>query len=91
MRRVVLSEQVRGYVAALAPEPRRTLRAALDGLPDGRGDLLALEENLAGFWRLRVGRHRVIIAYTETAIRCLFAEERRLVYEIFSALLHKGL
>jgi len=57
----------------------------------GRGDLLALEDNLAGFWRLRVGRQRVMVASTETEIRCLFVEERRLVYEIFAALLHKGL
>ena len=54
----------------------------------GKGDVLPLEENLAGFWRLRVGRFRVVFDYEDSStIRCIFIEEHRLVYEVFAAML----
>lgn len=50
--------------------------------------LLALEHPLDGFYRLRVGRYRVIFRYATvrgvSVIRCDFAQRRELVYEAFA-------
>ena len=46
----------------------------------------ALTDDLAGWYRLRVGQHRVIFRYRSgQVIECVFVEERRLVYELFAA------
>jgi mRNA interferase RelE/StbE len=91
MYNVRVSAQVEAAARTLAPTPRRAVRAALAGLAHERGDLKALEGTLAGFWRLRVGRHRVVFCYVAPrTIDCLFLEERNVVYEIFSTLLRDG-
>mgnify|MGYP001582196223 CR=1 FL=1 len=74
------------FQRALAPAPRRAMKAALMRLADGRGDVKALEDDLDGLYRLRVGVHRVIFLYApDGAIWCFFAERRAVVYEILSA------
>jgi mRNA interferase RelE/StbE len=87
MSRVVrASVQVIEYARRLAPEPRRAIKHALSDLREERGDMRALEANLAGYYRLRVGRHRIIFNYAaDGAIEAIFVEERHLVYEIFEA------
>jgi mRNA interferase RelE/StbE len=87
MARVVRpSVQVVGYARRLAPVPRRAVKLALVGLRSERGDIRALEGNLAGYYRLRVGRHRIIFSYAaDNAIEAIVIEERQLVYEIFEA------
>jgi len=76
----------------LAPTPKLRLRAALAKLANEKGDLIALENELAGFSRLKVGRYRVVFRYVEpSTIDCIFVEERKLVYEIFAALLSEKL
>ena len=51
-----------------------------------QGDIRALEGNLSGYYRLRIGRFRLIFAYQNAGgIAALFLEERRLVYELFEA------
>ena len=73
---------------ALAPVPRKTLRTALRELAQDRGDILPLEKPLDGFYRLRVGRYRIIFHYIVVdgvrVARCDYAERRNLVYELFS-------
>ncbi|MBI2926715.1 MAG: hypothetical protein HYY24_13545 [Verrucomicrobia bacterium] len=90
--RVELDPQVREFVRALAPEPRKRLREGLRGLEQERGDLKQLEAELAGYVRLRVGGYRVITRfYAEhghRVARCVFAEKRAVVYELFSEILH---
>lgn len=72
------------YIEQLAPEPRRTLKEALRGLREDRGDIRSLESPLNGYYRARVGKYRVIFRYAENmTIDVLLIEERRLVYEIF--------
>jgi mRNA interferase RelE/StbE len=45
-----------------------------------------LEANLSGYYRQRVGRHRIIFTYApDGAIEAIFMEERQLVYEMFEA------
>ncbi len=82
--KVELSEQVVAFVRRQAPEPRRRLKAALRALAQGRGDLRNLEGALAGYGRLRVGGFRIILVFAPgSVVRCLYAEQRSVVYEVF--------
>ena len=91
--RVELDPQVADFVRALAPEPRRRLRDGLRGLEKEAGDLKQLEADLAGYVRLRVSSYRVIVRfYTDTGgrvARCVFAERRAVVYELFAEILRR--
>jgi mRNA interferase RelE/StbE len=67
MNRIVRpAVQVIEYVRRLAPEPRRVIKRALIDLRHESGDIQALEGNLSGYYRLKVGRHRLIFAYTQS-------------------------
>lgn len=80
------SAQVIDFSRRLAPEPRRAVKKALADLREERGDILALEGDLSGYYRLRVGRHRIISCYAANgSIEAVFIEERHLVYEVFEA------
>lgn len=85
---VELSEQVLNFVRSLAPEPHRALRQGLRDLADDRGDIKQLEGELSGWCRLRVKSYRIIFRYEmenhQRVARCVFAERRELVYELFS-------
>ncbi len=89
--KIRVATQVEAFVKSLAPDPRRRLRLAINGLAGGRGDIKSLEGNLAGYCRLGMTGYRVI--YKERAERglrvidCVLAERRALVYEIFARLL----
>jgi mRNA-degrading endonuclease RelE of RelBE toxin-antitoxin system len=86
--KVEISDQVLNFVRSLAPEPRRSIRLALRGLEDDRGDIKQLEGDLADWCRLRVTSYRVIFRYEmeedRRIARCVFAERRELVYELFA-------
>lgn len=80
------SAQVIEYAKRLAPEPRRAIKHALTELRQEHGDIRSLEANLSGYYRLRVGRHRIIFSYAaDGVIDAIFIEERQLVYELFEA------
>ena len=89
--KIRVESQVEAFLKSLAPGPRRRLRLAIKGLATGRGDIRALEGNLAGYSRLSVAGYRVIFReWSERGVRiidCVFAERRALVYEIFVSLL----
>ena len=89
--RVELDPQVADFLRSLAPDPRKELRAALRGLEDERGDLKALEGDLAGFTRLRVGHYRVIVQFHSESgqriARCVYAERRSVIDELFAEIL----
>ncbi len=62
------------------------MKAAILGLAHGRGEIKALEDELDGLYRLRVGTYRVIFRYAAGGgIICLFAERRAVVYEMLAA------
>jgi mRNA interferase RelE/StbE len=85
-RNLRTATQVIDFAKRLAPEQRRALKRALQDLRHERGDLRALEGSLTGYYRLRVGRFRLIFAYAEDGfIDAVFLEERSLVYEVFEA------
>mgnify|MGYP001285226726 CR=1 FL=1 len=80
---VVLADQVLSFIAKLHPDSRRQVKAALKGLAESRGDILPLESELAGLYRLRVGSYRIIFRYmANKQIICIFIEHRRLVYDL---------
>ena len=89
--RVELDPQVADFVRALAPDPRKRLREGLHGMEQEKGDIKQLEADLSGYARLRVGGYRIILRFfTEGGhhvARCVFAEKRAMVYELFTEIL----
>jgi mRNA-degrading endonuclease RelE of RelBE toxin-antitoxin system len=92
---VIVGGQVKTFLEALAPEPRRKLWRGIKQLSQGKGDLKQLEGRLAPYWRLRVDRMRVI--YDQRAVEgerrlvCFFADHRATVYSVLEQLLASGL
>ncbi len=85
-RAVRVATQVVDYTKRLAPDSRRAIKQGLEHLREERGDIRALEANLSGYYRLRVGKYRLLFSYAaDGAIEVVFIEERRLVYELFEA------
>ncbi len=84
------SEQVQTFVASLAPDSKKKLRAGIRGLAKDQGDIKPLVDNLLGYHRLRVGEFRVIFReafeHGVSVRKCLFAERRNVIYEIFRKL-----
>jgi len=79
------SDQVKDYVRRLHPGHRHTLKTALLALDSGKSsDTEPLTGNLEGFYRLRVGKFRIIYRHNDDSeIECVFIETRNLVYERF--------
>jgi len=90
--KIEIEQQVLDFVGSLAPESRRLIREALRKLAQEKGDIRALEGELEGFYRLRVGRYRVIFCYRRegrhSAISCIYAGHRSLIYEVFAQEFH---
>jgi len=90
--KVNISEQVRDFILCLAPDPRKYMRRALRSLESEKGDIKALEHDLAGYFRLRVRSYRIIFTYRTTTppdtveIECIYCESRSIVYEAFAAI-----
>jgi mRNA interferase RelE/StbE len=84
--RVQVRSQVWEFAAKSGLQQQRALKRAVLGLAREHGDISALHDELDGFYRLKIGRHRVIFRYLPgRIIECIFVEERRLVYEIFES------
>lgn len=81
---VTVRQQVLDFARTLGMTHRRDFKKAILGLAAERGDIMALHDELAGWHRLRVGSFRVIFRYRPgLVIECVYAEERKLVYEVF--------
>lgn len=86
MPKVVVQQPVYDFIRRQAPEPRRALKKALKELEHERGDIRTLEQPLAGYCRLRVGKFRLVFRYPAPGvIDAIFLEERSMVYEVFAA------
>jgi mRNA interferase RelE/StbE len=83
--KVSISAQVRAYQGKLSPEPRRRLKLAIMGVAEDKGDIKAFTDKLEGFYRLRVGQHRVVYRHCDGRIECFYAAPRKTVYEYLSA------
>ena len=80
-----VSLQVANALRALHPGVRKDIRRALDDLDAGiRRDVCPLEGELAGFFRLRVGKYRIIFRVEMSGtIMAEFLETRDAVYARF--------
>ena len=90
--KVVWSAQVAAYVNSKAPLPRRVLWQEIKNLGawNGRENpprIRHLEDELSGYWRLRVKSDRVLFREGSErgarVIKCLYAGPRSTVYEAF--------
>jgi mRNA interferase RelE/StbE len=82
--KVAVGEPVSRYIRGLSPEPRRAIRKALKALCTERGDIRSLEDELSGFYRVRVGKYRILFRYRgDATIEVPYIAERPVVYEIF--------
>jgi mRNA-degrading endonuclease RelE of RelBE toxin-antitoxin system len=81
------SDQVKNFGSGLPPDARKKVRAAIRGLASDRGDIKPLVDELLGYSRARAGEVRIIYRETfESGVpvrKCLFAERRNIVYELF--------
>jgi mRNA interferase RelE/StbE len=92
---VHVASQVSEFIRLQSPDRRRRLRLAVRALGSERGDIKALEGDLAGYHRLLLGSFRVILAYASSkrgpVIECFFIERRDVVYLMLHALMKAGL
>jgi mRNA interferase RelE/StbE len=81
------SDQVVEALRICHPERRRKIRRALDDLARGvLQDTRPLEDELAGFFRLRVVRFRLIYRLSESKeVMVEYLAPRKMVYESFKA------
>lgn len=87
--KILASEQVQLWLAGLPPQTKRRVRAALKGLVASARDLdvKALRRELEGFYRLRVGEHRIVYHQETKQTICLdYVDLREEVYEAFRRL-----
>lgn len=80
------SDQVAAAIRSLHPEARKQIRRALSNLDSGKKcDVKALKSPLEGFWRLRVGKYRVIFHRNPELNELIaeFLDSRDTVYESF--------
>ena len=86
---VRIQDEVMDYLRRLARQPRHALRHAIKDLAQEKGDIKALTDELEGFYRLRVGSHRIVFQYQVIAdlrmITCVFAGPRKWIYEVFQS------
>jgi len=84
---VRIQDEVLDYLRCLPPKPRHAIRLAIKSLAREKGDIKPLTDELEGFYRLRVGSHRVIFEYEiidgQKVITCIYAGPRKWIYEVF--------
>ena len=85
--RISASDQVQLWLQGLPPETKRRVRRELKTLADGRPrllDLKPLRHELEGFYRLRVGDHRIVYHIEPgPVVRLDYADLRDVVYDVF--------
>jgi len=86
-----LEPQPLEFVNRQAPETKRSLRQALHAVEQGNLSPEALEEELEGFYKLKVDRYRFILQHAKDPagpfFRVVFCERRKVAYELFAQLL----
>lgn len=88
--KILASDEVQRWLIALPPETKKRVRAALRELQNGRGDIKALQGELAGFCRLRIGGLRIVYSqHRGQIIRLEYADSRDVVYETFLKILEE--
>lgn len=82
-----VSDQVAGTLKSLHPDVRKDIRRALADLDAGqKRDTKKLTKPLEGFWRLRIGKYRVIYRTDAKSGEVIaeFLDTRASVYDRFT-------
>jgi mRNA-degrading endonuclease RelE of RelBE toxin-antitoxin system len=89
--KVLLEDQVLKFIRRQPPETRRRLRDALHAVENGERFPEPLEDELEGFYKLKVERIRILMqagaGESGPVFKAIFAERRKTVYELFSQIL----
>jgi mRNA-degrading endonuclease RelE of RelBE toxin-antitoxin system len=89
--KVVIEDQVLDFIRRQPPATRKLLREVLHAVENGERFPEPLEDELDGFYKLKHERIRIILKYESgengPAFKAVFAEQRKVVYEMFSQLL----
>ena len=84
---VIIEEQPLAFIRRQPPATRQRLREALRAIERGKMFPEPLDEELEGFYKLRVENCRLILKHetggTAPLFKVVFAERRSVVYEIF--------
>lgn len=89
--KVTLEDQPLDFIRSQPPDARRALREALHAIEAGRGFPDPLQDQLEGFYKLRVAGYRLILQAVSGEsgphFRVVFAEKRKVVYALFAQIL----
>jgi mRNA-degrading endonuclease RelE of RelBE toxin-antitoxin system len=89
--KITLEEQPLDFIRRQPPQSKKCLRDALHAVEQGAAFPEPLEDELEGFYKLKVERYRLILQSVASdkgpRFRVVFAERRKVVYEIFSQIL----
>ena len=89
--RITLEDQPLEFIECQPPESRKRLRDALHAVQRGDAFPEPWEDELEGFYKLKIERYRLILQSVTSKegprFRVVFAERRKAVYEMFSQLL----
>jgi mRNA-degrading endonuclease RelE of RelBE toxin-antitoxin system len=84
---VIIEEQPLAFIRRQSPDARKKLRAAIHAIERGDSFPDPLEDELEGFYKLRVENCRLILKHESGAkaplFKVVFAERRSVVYELF--------
>jgi mRNA-degrading endonuclease RelE of RelBE toxin-antitoxin system len=87
---VIIEGQPLAFIRRQPPDTRKSIRAAIHAIECGGEFPVPLEDELDGFYKLRVENVRLILMHEsgETAplFIIVFAERRAVVYEMFKQL-----
>lgn len=89
--KLLLADQVVSFIQRQPPETRRRLREVLHAVERGQVVPEPLEDDLEGFYKLKIDRIRIILQADSGSagpvMKAVFAERRRMVYELFSQII----
>ena len=84
---VIVEAQPLAFIRRQSPDARTRLRAAIHAVERGDSFPDALDDDLEGFYKLRVENYRLILQHesgdTAPLFKVVFAERRSVVYELF--------
>ena len=84
---VIIEEQPLAFIRRQSPDVHKRLRAAIHAIERGEFFPDALEDELEGFYKLRVENCRLILKHESgdkaPIFKVVFAERRGVVYEMF--------
>ena len=88
---VTIEQQPLEFIKRQPPETRRRLREALHAVERGKTFPEPLEDDLDGFYKVKVEQCRLILQSVSgrrgPRFRVVFAERRKVAYDVFSQLL----